>query len=549
MDNLMIKGRYDALTMEKKVLEQTLQLIEQFMVPFRGKFFRTQSSELEIEWRRREIYDSTAIMAVQTLASSMQSGLTSPSAPWFGLRYRQEWLNDDITARTWLEICAIIMRDVLHDSNFDVESAEFYTDLVAFGTAVITEEAESETEWEGLDFSSVPMREIFFEENYRGGLLRLYRRFQWRPLQIVDKFGKEKLNQVAPHIVEQSEQLGGASAERQEIIFVVYPRDEVNLAELDTTQPIPPLKRPYGWKYILHRDGTLLDEGGYYEMPAFVSRWRKVSGSTWGYGPAHIALSDVLTVNELVETNLEALAKVVDPALVTTQRGVIGDLDLARGGLTVLRSMQDLAPFESGAKFEVTYLDMQRLQTAIDKAFYVDQLQLKESPAMTATEVQVRYEMMQRLLGPTLGRLQTDFLDPVIGRTFAICARAGLFPDMPPVVQDNQGQMAIEYLSPMARAQRMDSSRSTQEWLGTLGGMAEFMPDVLHLPDSEEIARGLGRDMNVPAKFIRTKKEVAQRIAAEKEQQEKMMASQQAQAEGQAQQAQAEGAKQMRAVQ
>ena len=531
------------------MLEQTLQLIEQFCVPFRGKFFRTQSSELEIEWRRREIYDGTAIMAVQTLASSMQSGLTSPSAPWFGLRFRQEGLNDDILARTWLEVCAVVMRDVLHDSNFDVESAEFYTDLVAMGTGVISEEAKSEVTWEGLDFSSVPMREIFFEEDHRGNLLRLYRRFQWRPVQIVDKFGKEKLNAIAPHLMSQAEQSFGSSADRHEIIFAVYPRENIKVADLDMTKPIPALKRPYAWKYILHSDATLLDEGGYYEMPAFVSRWRKVSGSTWGFGPAHIALSDVLTVNELIETNLEALAKVVDPALITTQRGVIGDLDLARGGLTVLRNMGDLAPFESGAKFEVTYLDIERLQDAINRAFYVDQLQLKESPAMTATEVQVRYELMQRLLGPTLGRLQTDFLDPVISRTFAICSRAGLFPDMPGIVQDNQGQLAIEYISPMARAQRMDSSRATQEWLAVLGQMSEFLPEVMHLPDAQEIARGMGRDMNVPAKFIRTKDEVKERIDREREQQQQMLDAQQAQEEGAAAQAQADGQRALQAVQ
>ena len=528
--------RYNAEKSEKKTVESTLQLIEEFIRPFSGKFFQEQGTEYEVDWRKREVWDGTAILAAQTLSASMQGSLTSPSAPWFGLTFLQDELKQNTDAMAWLEACVEIMYDALHDSNFDVEASEFYLDLVTFGTAVIVEEAKSEATWAGIDFSTVPMREIFFEHDHKKRLVRLYRRLMWNALQLKEKFGLEAL----PDYIKQKLEAGAQAQERMEVVFCVYERD--NVGPFDMSKPIPPEKRPWGYKYVMHKDATQIGpEGGYYEMPAFVSRWRKTSGSKWGFSPAHVALSDVLTLNELVATMMEALAKVVDPATLTTNRGLLSDLDQERGGLTVVRSLEDVRIHESGARFDVSNLERAQLQESINRMFHVDQLQLKESPAMTATEVSVRYELMQRLLGPTLGRLQTDFLDPVVSRTFNLCRRAQLFPPMPPVVSELQGRMQVQYTGPLPRAQRMDEVRSTQDWLATLAGMAEVAPDIMDVPDTDAIARGLGDMMNVPAKFRHSKSEVADERAARREQQARMEEAMQRQAEGEAAQAEGQG--------
>jgi hypothetical protein len=224
-----------------------------------------------------------------------------------------------------------------------------------------------------------------------------------------------------------------------------------------------------------------------------------------------VILSDILTLNELVETTLEALGKVVDPATITTQRGLMSNLDLGRGGLTVVRDINDIKPYESGARFDVADLKIQRLQTAINQAFYVDQLELKDSPAMTATEVNVRYELMQRLMGPTLGRMQDDFLDPLIERTFRILYRKGSLPEMPAIVAEQASELDIEYTGPLPRSQKMETARSVQEWVGGLAQMSEAFPEVLDIPNVDEMARGLGHMSGVPAKFIHDVKTVQKR--------------------------------------
>ncbi len=52
---------------------------------------------------------------------------------------------------------------------------------------------------------------------------------------------------------------------------------------------------------------------------------------------------------------------------------------------------------------------------------------MQNGPQMTATEVVQRNEEKMRLLGPVLGRLQSELLRPMIDRTFAILLRKKLF--------------------------------------------------------------------------------------------------------------------------
>jgi hypothetical protein len=284
-------------------------------------------------------------------------------------------------------------------------------------------------------------------------------------------------------------------------------------------------------------------------MPAFIARWRKVSGSQWGHSPAMICLADIRNANELVESTLEAVGKVVDPATITTQRGLLSDMDLSRGGLTVVRSLNDIAPFESAARFDVATGTLGQFQQSINRTFRVDQLQLKESPAMTATEVQVRYELMQRLLGPTLGRLQNDFLNPLVTRTFNIMMRAGRLPPVPDVVKQMNGQMNVEYTGPLPRAQRMEVVRATQEWLGTLAQMAEIFPEMLDSVDPDAVARRMARLMSVPAAMMRTGEEVVDIRKQRAKQQEEEQELLKAQAEGEAMQAQGKGEQELRDAQ
>lgn len=518
MDGQEIKNRYDVLVGQRKTVENVWEIINHLVVPFRGDFFSDVATEHAVTWRdNREIFDSTAVDACNTLAASIHGSLTSPAIRWFELAFRDDALNDVKEARAWLEAASEKCFLALQDSNFNLEANETYLDLVAYGTSMIVEEVEEKNGvFQKLNFQSVPVEEMWFEQDHAGQPHRSYRRHKWTPVQMVTKFTEEG---VPKTILDQSKTSQGID-KRYDVIMCIYPRPDK--VDADVSKVLAPEERPYGMKYILHKDASELgEEGGYYENPAFIPRWRKTSKSMWGHGPAMIALPDILTINQLVELILKATEKVVDPATKVTERGLLSDLDLAPAGMTVVRTMDSMEPYESGARFDVSQLQREQLKQSIRSIFYVDQLELKESPAMTATEVQTRYELMQRLLGPTLGRLQSDYLDPLVQRTFNILYRAGQFGEAPGIIFETSSELDIIYTGPLVRAQRTDIAQGVTRWVASLAELGEIVPDVLDIPDWDAIAKELGSLEGVPAKLMNDEATIKKLRKARRENEER----------------------------
>jgi len=457
---------------------------------------------------------------------------------WFDLKFREEELNSEPALKEWLEDCGQRVFQALQDSNFNIEAAETYLDLVSYGTSILVEEPEEDIGWNGVNFQSVPIRECYFEEDSRKQVLRLYRNLSWTPMQIIDKFGEDK---VPATVLTRSINPESANTKMQ-LVFCIYRREDKK--DVDTSGLLAPKNRPFGFKYILVEGKEEMgEEGGYYEMPAFVARWRKTAGSRWGHSPAAVAMGDILTLNQLKEAVLMAAGKVIDPVILTEEVGMFGDLDMEKGGINVVGDITKIAPFESGSRFDVGAMQIDWLQQAIEKAFYQDQLQMKESPAMTATEVNVRYEMMQRLLGPTLGRLQNDFLDPLIQRTFNIMYRAGALMEIPE--GHDIGEMDIEYTGPLPRAQKKDTAMAIQNWIGGVAQLAEIFPEALDRVDIDAAVKELALLDGVPSKLIKDDKEVEEAREAKEEEMKQAQGMAKAQQGGEAAQAVGKGAQEL----
>ncbi|MCP4210868.1 MAG: hypothetical protein GY764_05255, partial [Halieaceae bacterium] len=210
--------------------------------------------------------------------------------------------------------------------------------------------------------------------------------------------------------------------------------------------------------------------------------------------------------NQLVEATFDSLAKVIDPVTLAEQTAVEGTLDLDRGGYNIVNDINGIRTHESGAKFEPASMSLHDLRESIKQALHQDELALKESPAMTATEANIRYELMQRLLGPTLGRLINDLLDPLIQRTFNILYRAKQLDDIPEGL--TIGEMDIEYTGPLPRAQKVETANSIRAFLLEIADMAEVYPDAVDIPNVDDALREIATLRGVPATSLNSKKDV-----------------------------------------
>jgi Bacteriophage head to tail connecting protein len=544
MDAKDIKKRVDRLKGDRSVVEGTWDLIRQFVVPYRGKFYEESPSEGSMDWRQnRRVFDSTAPNANNTLSSSLHGAITNPSHQWFGFRFRRDELSENREAAQWLRDCAQITFETLRDSNFNVQANEAYIDLTAFGTAFVTKEVleTPEGEFEDFLFQASPLEESFFEQDYRGRVCNYYRVMNWTAHQVVSKFGKDKV----PDKIQQAYDRGNTEPEFK-VIFAVYKRN----GKYNAQKHASPSRREFGYKFVLYDTADQIGkEGGYHSMPGLVMRWRNTSGSMWGNSPAMLALPDILTLNQLVEMTLNSLEKVIDPAIMTTERGLMSHLDLGPAGINVVRNIDDLKAFESKARFDVAELSRENLQSSIRSIFYVDQLELKNSPAMTATEVTVRYELMQRLLGPTLGRLESDFLDPLVTSAFVDLMRYKKLPPPPDAVaKAGDPTITVQYTGPMARAQKADQANMLNSYLQSVAQIGEINPEALDKVDWDQAVALLAEYHGAEPKILKSdavvKKDRKQRQELATRQAEATVAEQ----EGKAVQANAEGGVPLRSV-
>jgi hypothetical protein len=144
---------------------------------------------------------------------------------------------------------------------------------------------------------------------------------------------------------------------------------------------------------------------------------------------------------------------------------------------------------------------------------------------MTATEVLQRQEEKMRILGPVLGRLQSELLSPLIIRIFNIMLRNGLFQPAPGVLQSQE--LNIEYVSPMALAQRSQELQSIMRGLEIFGSLGQTMP-VMDYIDENGFIKQIIDILGLPAKMIKSDAQV-QQIREERamEQQQQMEMQQQ----------------------
>jgi hypothetical protein len=166
-----------------------------------------------------------------------------------------------------------------------------------------------------------------------------------------------------------------------------------------------------------------------------------------------------------------------------------------------------LEPLQIGANNPLGLNMEEQRRNAIRQAFFVDQLLMANGPSMTATEVLQRNEEKMRLLGPVLGRLQAELLQPLISRSFALLLRNGLLPTAP---EELQGQdIDIEYVSPLAKAQKMTDLQSMLRGFEVLLQMQQVAP-VMDYLDDDKLVQYLVETTGIPARVIRSPNEVQQ---------------------------------------
>jgi hypothetical protein len=514
-----IKKRCANLESVRQTWEDHWQEILDYVMPRKADvtFVRSRG-----EKRTEVLYDSTAITANNLLAASLQGTLTSASLPWFHLKLRDTELNQNRDVQLWLEDSAKRMYEIFNESNFNTEVHELYLDLVSIGTgAIFVEEGSKGFDKEGIHFNCLHIAEYFIQENINGKVDTLYRKYKLTARQAIQEFGEENVGEKILESVKEKPD------KEFNFIHAVEPTEDYERAVGKSNT-----KLPVHSCHVCTEDKMVVRTGGYNEFPYLVPRWSKATGEIFGRSPSYNALPDIKTLNKAVEIGLKAWAKAIDPPLLVQDDGVIGRVRMTPAGITVVRHDGAIKPLQIGSNWQITDMKENQLRTSIRQAYYSDQLQLQDGPQMTATEVQVRYELMQRLLGPTLGRFQSEFLNPLIERTFGIMLRAGALLPEPEVIQGQK--IDVEYVGPLARSQRMEESVAIDRLYELAVNVVQVDPSIMDNINHDEAIRLRGDLLGVPKIVLRSRDEVEE---LREQRQQAQMAQQQAEQQQQAAQA------------
>ena len=486
--------------------------IARFVMPHKMDFITKRS--YGDSTRGKDIYDPTAAVSMNVLSSHMHTSLTSPSAPWFSLRFQNPDLNDDDESKEWMEDCTKRMFNAINDSNFVASVNELYKDLCTFGTAAMEVTfVNNEREGFKLVFRPVHLADCVFCESVHGYVNKFFHEMKLTPYQVKELVGEDNLPPELKDLMESKKD------EEVKILRCVKPNDDYEPDE--KRKEARAYKSVYMWK-----DKELLEDG-FYEQPYMVPRWDKIVGETYGFGPGTLALPDIETLNEAKRLELRSWEKAIDPPVMGMAGGVIGDLHLEAGGYTQVRDTRAIAPLHDQANWSAVQIKSGELRQNIQAIFLIDQLILPERPNATATEVTIRYEMMQKVLGGTLGRLQSELLNPLVQRVFGIMYRNGQLLDMPEELAG--APYEVKYTGPMAKAQTSHEAQAIERMFNLMLGVGQMDPTVVDAVDMTKAILSVAQQWGVPANVTRSEEEIA-KIQADRE--AAQQAAQQQQQEG-----------------
>lgn len=500
-----LEGRLTGLRQDRYSWWVHWSELARYILPRRYRWLVTPN-----QWNRGEaingaIIDSTGTIAARVLASGMMSGITSPTRPWFKLRMEGYEPDEVNPVNIWLAICERRMMRVFQESNFYNCIAVMYSDLGVFGTApmFIHEDFENVIRCENPCAGEyyVAINEALFVNV-------LYREIIMTVSQLVQKFGEANCSKNVQEMYKR-----GQNELQQEIL--VCHAIEPNHSGTGVPRNFAFFEAYWEKGNARNAEGMagerFLRKRGYFEFPGICPRWDVTGNDAYGRSPGMDALGDIKQLQQETKRKAQAVDKLANPPMVA-------DIELQNKPASTLPGGVTYITKKDGAGFKPAYEnfrppiaelseDLFKVQERIKGIFFNDLFLMISSleTVRTATEIDARREEKLVMLGPVLERLQTEALDPVIDRTFAIMNRAGLFPPAPPEIQGKPIQ--VEYVSMLAQAQRAVATAGIERWLATIGNMAAIDPTVVDNVSVDRTARAYGGFLAVPPDLMTTDEE------------------------------------------
>lgn len=454
-----------------------------YTMPGRGSFFTQGDRDHEID----DIYDETAIVAVQEFASRFQSAMTPNHSRWAELEAGAEVPTEDKEeVNTALDEVTEAVFAAIHNSNFSQESFEAYLDMsVSMGAIEVTEgDALSP-----IINNAIPLSYLWIGSGPYDQIDKFFRLRQMTANDLEVRYPKHTM---------PADDFTRFKAEGKPLPFL-----EATIRDWDE----PATERHH--RIVICLEGNIEVWHETYEgigsCPIIGFRWAKAAGEDWGRGPTLNALPAIKTCNLVVQMVLENAQMSIAGIYNADDDVVNPDTIELLPGTIIPRSpgSRGLEPVGQAGDFRVSDLILGDMRANIKRALYNDMLGNPNKTPMSATEVSERMADLSRQIGSAFGRVWSEFCTPYLQRVIYILRKRGII-TLPAV---NGRTVKVSAKSPLAQAQAVTDIQNSARLVELVNN--SFGPQLANIfIKGEEMSGYWAERLQVPGKLVRSKPEL-----------------------------------------
>jgi hypothetical protein len=310
--------RHEYLCSERRSHESLWRQCERWVDPYQqGGFYKLTPGYQ----RDQHLTDDTAVGGLETFVAAMQAMLLPDGEQVTKLLTTDSDLNDMPKVQVWLARAA----DRLHacrnapHTGFASQSPLRWRQLGIYGTAAFWTD---ENIGRGLSYRTLHLSEIFIDDDFRGMVDTIHRRFRLSARAIAQMFHDDAVARC-PKV---SEALANNKVdEKFHVIHVVRPNSHWEPGRFDIDGfPIQSL-------YLIEEDKVLVSARGFYSPPLAVSRYTLAPNDAYGVGPTAMKIGTIKMLNQMGHDYIRATHLNLSPPVLVTEGGAFNRMSMTPG--------------------------------------------------------------------------------------------------------------------------------------------------------------------------------------------------------------------------
>ena len=466
--------------------------IYDYVLPHRESFFK----ESHAARRTESIYDETAVVGLPKFASRLQLGFFPPNGRAFRLAAGPEFPKEMMSPSLQEELDRItdLLHEGLRNSNFNAEMHEGLQDLGIGTMNLLAEEGRFQGD---LHFTSVPPTNLALLPGRMDGVSDWFR---WNDnmdiTEVKHRYPKAKYTEKM--LSEQGKN----------------PKRKTKIIEATVYDEQDKFRDEYTYYLISETDNEILIRErlkGRGSSPWITTRWSKSGFEVWGRGPVLQAMPAIKTLNLTVQLILENAEMAIAGSYVYDDDGVFNPDNITiQPGTFIPRSPgSSIESLQSAGRFDVGQLVLDDMRRNVRKALFIDELDTRPNARtpLSATEVSERLADVARDMGAVAGRMQKEFLQPLVERVVHIYTKQGLI-DIPKV---DGRELRIVPVSPLLRAQDQQDVSDFVRFQQTVA--STFGPEITPvLYNQEEVIRFLAQKFGIKEELLANQSQVQSNV-------------------------------------